>query len=432
MPGAMIAGMGLVVLVWLIPEPHDAGHHDLYHGMSVASNLCDIRTEEDLKLRIEADREQEEREQEGSHGVGLMQAWAIPGVASYSFCLFFCKLIAYTFLYWLPYYIESTEVGGRALTAKEAGDLSVLFDLGGILGGVAAGHLSDSLGAASVVSSAFVFLSVPVLYTYSAFGHVSFQINIALLMTAGFFVNGPYALITTAVSADLGTHESLKGSDKALATVTAIIDGMGSIGAAVGPTAVGVLADLPGGFRNVFIMLYASAGLAGLLLAKLVVKELRDLRQRWAEERAQRDAQAASPGPSAVMMVRASMDTRGHHLRPGARPSLDPHGGRRAAPLGPGLRPKPQQRKRRLLVEDGDEDEAAPLVEGAGAGPSGGGGGGGSPRGGGSAREEPPRQAPGEGEARSGRSARSLLEMAQGGEGDDRGAGEIEGGECGA
>ena len=43
-------------------------------------------------------------------------------------------------------------------------------------------------------------------------------------------VNGPYALITTAVSADLGTHKSLKGNSKALATVTAIIDGTGSIG----------------------------------------------------------------------------------------------------------------------------------------------------------------------------------------------------------
>lgn len=49
-------------------------------------------------------------------------------------------------------------------------------------------------------------------------------------MVCGFFVNGPYALITTAVSADLGTHEILKGNSKALSTVTAIIDGTGSIG----------------------------------------------------------------------------------------------------------------------------------------------------------------------------------------------------------
>ena len=49
-------------------------------------------------------------------------------------------------------------------------------------------------------------------------------------MACGYLVNGPYALITTAVSADLGTHKSLQGNSKALATVTAIIDGTGSIG----------------------------------------------------------------------------------------------------------------------------------------------------------------------------------------------------------
>lgn len=44
---------------------------------------------------------------------------------------------------------------------------------------------------------------------------------------------GPFSLITTAVSAELGEHESLKGSSKAIATVTAIIDGFGSIGKSV-------------------------------------------------------------------------------------------------------------------------------------------------------------------------------------------------------
>ena len=51
-----------------------------------------------------------------------------------------------------------------------------------------------------------------------------------LLAVCGALVNGPYCLITTAVSADLGTHPSLHGNNKALATVTAIIDGTGSMG----------------------------------------------------------------------------------------------------------------------------------------------------------------------------------------------------------
>ena len=53
---------------------------------------------------------------------------------------------------------------------------------------------------------------------------------LALLLVCGAFVNGPYALITTAVSADLGTHPQLRGNARALATVTAIIDGTGSMG----------------------------------------------------------------------------------------------------------------------------------------------------------------------------------------------------------
>lgn len=68
------------------------------------------------------------------------------------------------------------------------------------------------------------------LLIYQLYGAVSATVNVILLLIAGALVNGPYALITTAVSAELGTHESLHGNAKALATVTAIIDGTGSIG----------------------------------------------------------------------------------------------------------------------------------------------------------------------------------------------------------
>jgi OPA family glycerol-3-phosphate transporter-like MFS transporter 1/2 len=144
-----------------------------------------------------------------SEGIRFIDAWRIPGVSAFAFCLFFSKLIAYTFLYWLPYYINSTPIEGGLLTPKEAGDLSILFDIGGVAGGVMAGHLSDKTGASALVATSFTILSVPFLWMYRKYGHVSFSINIALMMLSGFCVNGPYALITTAVSADLGTHESL-------------------------------------------------------------------------------------------------------------------------------------------------------------------------------------------------------------------------------
>jgi len=208
-----------------------------------------------------------------AQAVTFLSAWRLPGVAVYAFTLFFAKLVAYTFLYWLPYYISSTEVGGKRLSPAEAGKLSILFDVGGVMGGIVAGFLSDASSCPAIVSASFVYVAIPVLWVYREYGSLSFSTNIGLMMLAGFFVNGPYALITTAVSADLGSSDSVKG-EKALATVTAIIDGMGSIGAAIGPLATGYISELPGGFDNVFSMLYGAALSAGLLLSSLVLREL--------------------------------------------------------------------------------------------------------------------------------------------------------------
>ena len=216
----------------------------------------------------------------GAHGrgsVSFLAAWCIPGVAVYAFTLFFAKLTAYTFLYWLPYYINSTEVGGERLTPTQAGNLSILFDVGGVLGGVLAGYFSDASNSPAIVSCSFVYLAIPTLWLYRSYGAISFTLNISLMMAAGFFVNGPYALITTAVSADLGSSSTVGGNEKALATVTAIIDGMGSIGAALGPMVTGYISELPGGFDNVFYMLYGAGLCAGLLLSCLVLRELGEL-----------------------------------------------------------------------------------------------------------------------------------------------------------
>ena len=83
----------------------------------------------------------------------------------------------------------------------------------------------------STIIFVFLFVCHRQLFVYETFGTVNRLTNILLLMVVGLLVNGPYALITTAVSTELGTHQSLRGSSKALATVTAIIDGTGSIGA---------------------------------------------------------------------------------------------------------------------------------------------------------------------------------------------------------
>ncbi|XP_078416555.1 glucose-6-phosphate exchanger SLC37A1 isoform X3 [Cetorhinus maximus] len=155
--------------------------------------------------------------------ISFFAALRIPGVVEFSLCLLFAKLVSYTFLFWLPMYLANKE----HFDAKKAGDLSTLFDVGGI---------------------------------------------IVMLIGCGALVNGPYALITTAVSADLGTHKSLMGNSKALSTVTAIIDGTGSIGAALGPLLAGLIS--PTGWDNVFYMLMVADAFAFLLLIRLILREL--------------------------------------------------------------------------------------------------------------------------------------------------------------
>uniref|UniRef100_A0A667XIL4 Glucose-6-phosphate exchanger SLC37A2 n=1 Tax=Myripristis murdjan TaxID=586833 RepID=A0A667XIL4_9TELE len=193
----------------------------------------------------------------------------VPGVVEFSLCLLFAKLVSYTFLYWLPLYISNV----AHFEAKEAGDMSTLFDVGGIMGGIMAGLVSDYTGGRATTCGVMLLAAAPMLFLYNYIGQRSIGTTIGMLLLCGGLVNGPYALITTAVSADLGTHESLRGNARALSTVTAIIDGTGSIGAALGPLLAGLIS--PSGWNNVFYMLISADVLACLFLSRLVYKEVK-------------------------------------------------------------------------------------------------------------------------------------------------------------
>nr|CAB3266253.1 sugar phosphate exchanger 2 [Phallusia mammillata] len=232
------------------------GTHNQYHS---------IRNE-DSNLNVAVDNCSVEDAAKGE-AIGFIGALRIPGVIEFSLCLLFGKLVSYTFLFWLPFYIFNTS----SLSTQNAGLLSTLFDVGGIFGGIGAGLLSDKLGGRAITCGLMLIIGAVMMFLFHVYGSVSATVNITLLIITGAFVNGPYALITTAVSADLGTHQVLQGNAKALSTVTAIIDGTGSIGAAIGPFLTGLI--LPTGWRNVFYMLIASNLLAVVLLLRLITKE---------------------------------------------------------------------------------------------------------------------------------------------------------------
>ena len=172
-------------------------------------------------------------------------------------------------------------VAGVHLSHKSAGILSTIFDVGGVVGGVLAGLISDMIEARAVTSVMFLILSVPALVCYRIYGSISMFANVLLMFLSGLLVNGPYSLITTAVAADLGTQSTVTGNSRALATVTAIIDGTGSVGAALGPLLAGYISTR--GWNSVFFMLVLSLSIAGLLLFQVVRSEIRGKQNegRW-------------------------------------------------------------------------------------------------------------------------------------------------------
>ncbi|KAL6101075.1 slc37a1 [Pungitius sinensis] len=267
-PGLIIAVMGVVCFLFLIEHPNDL-------KVMYAQNPSRGKISYDTELLLPRDGVcvamqplvVVKRDSEPS-AISFMGALRIPGVIEFSFCLLFAKLVSYTFLFWLPLYITKT----AHLDAKKAGDLSTLFDVGGIVGGILAGVISDKLGMRATTCAVMLLLAAPTLYGFSMISEFGLGPTIGMLLVCGGLVNGPYSLITTAVSADLGTHKSLKGNARALSTVTAIIDGTGSVGAALGPLLAGLLSA--GGWDQVFYMLMTADFLALCLLLRLVSKEL--------------------------------------------------------------------------------------------------------------------------------------------------------------
>ncbi|XP_068685243.1 glucose-6-phosphate exchanger SLC37A2-like isoform X1 [Montipora capricornis] len=302
-PGCIISGMAIIVFLFLVvdplhvgcpppqqrsevpPLPLDASVNRQGYTEVISDDregfLKDVYISDPTGVKIVRDLDNISSSSQlsststpgdNAHAVGFWSAVLIPGVIEYSLCLFFAKLVSYTFLFWLPFYIAHTSIGGEVYGPTTAADLSTLFDVGGIIGGILAGYISDKTDCSGITVVVMLVFAGPMLFIYRFFANANLKINIILMIITGIFVNGPYALITTAVSANLGTHPCLHGNTKAMATVTAIIDGTGSMGAALGPLLTGIIS--PTGWNNVFFMLMAADASAAILLSRQVMFEL--------------------------------------------------------------------------------------------------------------------------------------------------------------
>ncbi|CAH8461657.1 unnamed protein product [Heterobilharzia americana] len=285
LPGVIMIFGSLVVYLTLVEHPNMVDFNAADSDRETTKTIVLRNTSESNLSRQMSDKDDMKPlipNSEASRPISFIDAILLPNVFTYSVLLFFAKLVSYTFLYWLPNYLTIVE----HVSAGEAAQLSILFDIGGIVGGVLIGWLSDAqlnaqnrnadektIRRRAFACAVMLACAAPLLLVYRFMTSANSFISLFVLTCCGAAVNGPYALVTTAVSADLGTQTALQGRARALATITAIIDGMGSLGAALGPLLTGLL--VPFGWSVVFSMLIVSDLLALLMSVWIIINSRR-------------------------------------------------------------------------------------------------------------------------------------------------------------
>jgi OPA family glycerol-3-phosphate transporter-like MFS transporter 3 len=187
---------------------------------------------------------------------GLAEAWAVPGVLDWSLSYFFIKTVTYTILFWMPYYLTLT------LDSQATADnLTVLFDVSMIFGTATLGLVTDRVGGvrSPLFVGSFVVGSLPLLFL-PALRQSTFHYA-AAFVTVGLFSGGPAHMYGTAVSVDLGEAAAAAGAPGLVSSLSGLIDGIGTLGAAVGQSIVARVASE--GERSAMASTVAGGGGAG-------------------------------------------------------------------------------------------------------------------------------------------------------------------------
>ncbi|KAM9467921.1 sugar phosphate exchanger 3 isoform 1-T2 [Clarias gariepinus] len=274
---------GIVVFFGLLTSPKEVG---LCEGP--VTGLTTVERDTDSHRPLMSDNEEDEDEvvfdggyysvqkqddepEPQTKATGFFKAFCLPGVIPYSLAYACLKLVNYSFFFWLPFYL-SNNFGWKE---AEADRLSVWYDVGGIVGGTVQGLISDFLGKRAPVLCISLLIAMGALVGYSQSPNDQI-VNGVLLATTGFFIGGPSNMISSAISADLGRQEALQGSQEALATVTGIVDGTGSIGAAGGQYLVSLI-ESKLGWMWVFYFFILMTGFSIVFIIPLIFNEIRSM-----------------------------------------------------------------------------------------------------------------------------------------------------------
>lgn len=192
-PALLMAVVGVAVLVWLRRGP----------GAAPAASVAAAASAEPRSLLLSA------------------ELW------SYGLSYFCIKLIRYSLLFWLPYFLAQA----LGYTDENAAYTSLSFELGGTFGVVLVGALSDRVRwSRAAVSAACLVALAGALFMYKSLlfelapGTLRDAVNLIGLGLIGAALFAPDSLLSGAAAQDIG-------GARGAATATGFVNGMGSLGA---------------------------------------------------------------------------------------------------------------------------------------------------------------------------------------------------------
>ena len=215
--GFFVGAIGLLNYQFLIDHPSQIGCEPL--DETSPSSPTSVITENDRVL-------DENQKDKTPSFFTIIRAPGVLPVATAHFCE---KIIRYTLLFWLPYYLTkrlnySKIVSGYASTA---------FDVGGVVGSILSGYVADHWeGGSRRTTTAVIFLagSGVSLLCFAGFPELFEQNIIYPTMTCfavGLFLLGFDSLLTGAVIQDLATRA---GMPSQVSAISGFIGGSGSFG----------------------------------------------------------------------------------------------------------------------------------------------------------------------------------------------------------
>jgi sugar phosphate permease len=227
-PALMLAAIGALVLSTLAPGP----------GAPERGPSGEVRADDALRR------------------AAIRATLRSPLLWCFGLSYFAIKLIRYSFLFWLPYYLADS----LGYAPDRAGYLSTAFEVGGVFGVVGAGLFSDRFrGVSRSLLSAVMLVGLTgMLVLYTQVAALGPWANVAGLTLVGVCLYGPDSLLSGAAAQDAG-------GEYAAATATGLVNGIGSVGAIL-QGALNAWVSEKYGWHAVFVVLIVLAGMGALVL----------------------------------------------------------------------------------------------------------------------------------------------------------------------